>query len=224
LTEAVIDVLLLWLNRRALLRLALPLSPSFTAVILLVTILSIPMFNWTRVTTYIWYGAYGVSVITLAATLLYEPIPLAPALPTSPLRRLLLVSQGVLLLAYGGALLLAPQPASAFWPWQIGSFDARLYSALFFSGGVGAVLLARRASTDEILLLGVTELCLGVLVPLGLLTVDLNQPRIAWLSPGTLLWPGIFALLSVSGDLLIWRARPGLQSRLPHGSAMSAAR
>ena len=201
--ELILDIAILVINQRALLRLALVLSLGFTGSVSLVTLLHTEMFNPARPTTPLWYVAYGGSVIILIYALIRERASLPTGVGTAPVWRIYLGIQGTLLLVYGLAVLLIPGTATAFWPWKMEIFAAQMYCAIFISGGIGSLVLAGRATALELRLLGLTQLSLGVLVLIGLLIADAASHWVVWSAPGTWLYVAIFGLLATSGGLLL---------------------
>jgi hypothetical protein len=137
----------------------------------------------------------------------YDGIAVAPVLRTG------LRVQAIVLGLYALAMLLAPVPATAFWPWPIDEFHSQLYSAAFFAPAVGALVLAQNAAPVELLTVGLTQAVLGLCSMVGVATVDAALHRVDWSQPGPWVWLAGWAVLLVAGAGMVWQAwdagRPG---------------
>jgi hypothetical protein len=136
-----------------------------------------------------------------------------------------LLAQAAVFGLYAIGLLAVPGRASAFWPWPVDDFHARLYSVAFLTPALGALLLARAAAWDEVLTLGLTQVVGGLLSILGLVIIHAGGSPVDWAAPGTWLWIGMFAVLELAGIGLVQATRrlPRLTSRFNEaGSVMSS--
>jgi heme/copper-type cytochrome/quinol oxidase subunit 4 len=204
---ATITVMLI-VQRWAPARLGLWMLAGFTVPILIFSLLYLNHLDFQRPATWIWY----ILFITIAPYSVYN-IWLHRSLPTGnpttmpTLWRSYLLLQGTLLCLYAVALILAPAFFTSFWPWKIDEFHARVYSAIFLTGGVGSFVLSRSAARIEILTLALTQVVLGLFVILGLVIADSSQHRVNWNAASTWFWIAIFAELFVAGIALLWLAQ-----------------
>jgi hypothetical protein len=142
-----------------------------TVDVLAVTAVTRSRFNWHSVFTWSWFVLY-VGIPANAAYYLWRSRK-SPWLPEtfSPLWRTYLWMQGVILAAYGLATLALPEPLTSFWPWPIDAFHGQVYSAVFLTLSLGALLLLKSAAGPDLVALGLTQLVFGVLAIAGLLLV-----------------------------------------------------
>ena len=195
----------IYVRRWAPARIVMPMVFLFTAIVLVVSLADLDRFSFADYSTYLWFLLYIVIPVNAAYHIWlnrklkpYNPAPLA--LPW----RVALLTPTILLGAYGLGLLLAPASSSDFWPWAIDDFHGRMYSVLYLTPALGAVLLWRAASAVELLTMGLT-LAVGGIVPIvGLAIVDADVDTVGWSDAGTWLWLGSFAVLSLAGLGLIW--------------------
>jgi hypothetical protein len=118
-----------------------------------------------------------------------------------------MLAQGLFLTIYGLGMLLAPGTFTGFWPWKVDSFHSQIYCAVFISGGIGSVILSRGGSAIEHLVLGLIQICLGIVSIPGIVLVDNVQHRVDWSLAGTILWIVLFVWLAVAGIALVWKVR-----------------
>ncbi|MFL5733299.1 MAG: hypothetical protein ACJ78Q_08865 [Chloroflexia bacterium] len=198
---------LLFINRWAPARVALPMGIAFTAVVSLASILYSSNFNFVQTRTQLWFTFYIIPCFISAYFLwLYRHLPPAdPNPPPSPWRPLLL-AEGVVLGLYGLGAFFLPSVFTAFWPWKIDAFHAQIYSGLFITAAVGVLLLYRAAAPSEFLVLGLTHSVLGLFAPLGVLLVDSATHRVDWSSLGTWLWMAGCALVFLVGLAMLRQA------------------
>jgi hypothetical protein len=115
----------------------------------------------------------------------------------------LLSVQAVLFGGLGLVLLLAPDVASAYWPWALPALLAQVYACFFLAFAVGAAQAARETSSGAIQTFVIVSLGLSLLVLLAsALHFDRFKPE-----PVTLIWFAAFGLgvLAFAGALLIHR-------------------
>lgn len=151
----------------------LPSALIFVGVVSLLTLVFLDRFNMQRMATYAWFVVYFVpTALLLYLVWNYRQLfatgrkPLQHPWPT------LLLIEVVLLLLYGGALIIAPEAATSFWPWTIDAFHARMYSAFFLTLGVGALVVARGCEKLDILTLGIAQTVTSVSVIGGFIVTD----------------------------------------------------
>lgn len=173
---------------------------AFTAVALGVTLAYPSRFDNRWYSTAVWFVIY-VSIPVISALFLWSRRrePAGRGAATSRPVRLFLLAQAVVLGGYGLALLVAPEAATGFWPWDLDAFHGRLYSALFFASAAGSLVVSRVSALSELVALGGTLLLLGVLQVVGLALVDASVDRVSWSAAGTWIWMGAFAVLAAGG-------------------------
>ncbi len=195
-------------------RIVLPMILLFTAVLFVLTLVYLDRFELVNAFTWIWLALYTLIPLNAAYHLwLYRGWkPAGAAVPGGAVRVLLLLIAAVYGL-YGLGLLAAPGPFSAFWPWAVDEFHARMYSVAFLTPALGALLLLRAAAWAEVFSLGLTLAGGGLFTLLGFLLVALRLGRVDWAAPGTWLWLALFAGFLASGLALLGAAR-----RLPRPS------
>jgi hypothetical protein len=198
---------LLFANRWAPARVALPMGVTFTAVVSIASLIYLDHFNFVQTRTQLWFFLYIIPCLISAYFFwMYRRLPPAGPDPPPPPWRGLLLAEGALLGLYGVGMFLAPGFFTSFWPWRIDDFHARIYSALFVTAAVGALTLARAAAPSEYLVMGLTHAVLGPAAILGVVIVDAAQHRVNWSSPGTWLWMGGCALVFAVGLGMLWLA------------------
>jgi hypothetical protein len=199
---------MLWLlPRRAPARLVLPMAAVFETVILVVSLVYVSRFETDRLASLGWAILYiGLPVITTFYIWRFRRLPAALAVATPAPWRVFMVALGVVLGAYGVAMVVAPHGATAFWPWPFDGFTARIYCAEFLTAAVGLLLLARVAAPVELLTLGLVLLVLGAFTIAGVVVVDRTVNAVHWSSGGTVFWLAAYAVLIASGAALIGRA------------------
>ncbi|HEX2053956.1 MAG TPA: hypothetical protein VHJ78_09570 [Actinomycetota bacterium] len=127
--------------------------PVMTAVwttgIFVVSMLHTGLFNFGRVTTWIWFIAYGVypfGALWLTWVHRDEVFGSREASVLTAGVRAFFLAQGVLLTLLAAALFAVPRTMVDVWPWAITRELAQLYFAPFLSFGLGSLLLSRSPS------------------------------------------------------------------------------
>jgi hypothetical protein len=199
---------LLLVRRQSIARLVNPIVFVFGLVLLGVSLAYFGRFRTDTWSTWLWFGLYVVMPATAALELWRDRRrPSAGFARSAPGQRGALAALGIVLGAYGLAQLVAPVPASAFWPWSLDDFHGRLYSAVFLAPAAGALLLARRGAAPlDRLTLGLTCALLGVLPIVAVITMDAALHRVAWGAAGPRAWVLSLAALAAAGLSLIWSA------------------
>jgi hypothetical protein len=188
-------------------RVALPMLVVFTNLILVLSLVYVDRFDFGEFSTWAWFVLYVV--IPVSATYhywRYRRLPPADSTPVPSGWRSFFRAEAAVAGLYGLGLLVAPGTFSDFWPWEIDAFHGRLYSAIFLTLAVAAFTVSRVAAPAELLLVGMTQLTLGLFSILGLVIVDASKDTVDWSSPGTWLWNGAFAALLISGMALVLRS------------------
>lgn len=208
---------LLWGGRWAPARLGLWMLVSFTTLVLIVSVWYLDRFDFRKWATWAWFFLYIVIPLnSIYNLLLWRRLRPVDATPLPTLMKGYLLAQAVALGVYTLALLKAPVAAAAFWPWLIDAFHGRMYSAIFLTGAVGAYVVLRSAAPIELLLLGATQGVLGLVAILGVLAVNLSLHSVHWTQPGTWAWLGLFAVLMLTGFVMLVLALDKL--RAPGGA------
>ncbi len=170
---------------------------TFTGCILIAMLFHFQAFEFGRLATWVFWPLYLFLPINSAIHLLiYRKVGRGDARPTHILMKLLLLALAVVLGLYSLGLLIAPELATAFWPWPVDTFHGHIYLATFLTPAVGALVLLRRASAAEYFTLGLSLLTFGVLSPMGVvLTGLIERPgQVNYASIGT--W--VFMLMNLS--------------------------
>lgn len=189
-------------------RVVVPMILVFSAVVLAVSLADLGRFAPAHPATWLWFLLYvGIPLNAAAHLWLYRTWPPAESEELPPFLRTLSTAAAVLLALYGVALLAAPAASTAFWPWPIDAFHARVYSVVFLTPAAGLFLLARSASRYETLVMAGTLFVGGVLAIASLVIADVRAPRVDWSGAGTWAWIAIFAVIAVLGVLLFAAAQ-----------------
>jgi hypothetical protein len=189
-------------------RVVVPMIFLFTTVVLVVSLVNIDRFDFGRFGTWLWFLLYiGIPANAAYSMWLtrkqqpYFPYPIAKSW------RIVLLLPIIILGVYGVGLLVAPETLSSFWPWPIDAFHGRMYSVLYLTPGLGALLLWRAAASIEMLTLGIT-LAVGGLVPIvGVPIVNMGLDKVDWSLLGTRVWIGTFTVLFLTGLGIIGKSR-----------------
>jgi hypothetical protein len=172
-----------------------------------ISLLEFKQFDPTRRATWLWLILYiGSALITGFLLWKNRRLPLAQTKTSGGWQKYLL-GQGIVGGIYGLALLLFPRPIASSWPWPIDDFHARIYSSIFIAGAAGVITLAISAGRYEFLTMGLSQVAFGAGAIIGVLVVDASAHRVNWSLPGTWLWMAFFAILTVAGMAMIWKAQ-----------------
>jgi hypothetical protein len=203
-------LLLVLYNRWTPARIVTPMILIFTIIVLIVSLTNVSYFTvpWSMI---LWFALYIIIPLNAAYHLwLYRKLsPAQPVAIPATLRWWLRI-QALVLGLYGLGLLIAPATFSAFWPWRIDDFHGRMYSVAFITPAVGAWLVSQSTSRVDLQTLGLTQIAGGLLPIIGMLIVSPTVPlerQINWSLGGTWLWTAIFAVLFLSGVVMVWQAR-----------------
>jgi hypothetical protein len=204
-------------------RVVVPMCAVWTGLLLLVSLLYLPEFDWRKPQVPVWFGAYtlfpaGCVAVFWARRRDRTP---GPGSPVPPLLRAYLRVQGVVVLTLGLALLLFPAAVATVWPWAVTTLLAQLYSAPFSSYGLGALLAAREPTLPgvRLYLLGTLAFGAGVLLASAQHLALFSSAHVSdWL------WFGAFGVATVAlaaGAVLAFRpqsrgARSGAPGSLQH--------
>ena len=180
----------------------------FTAIILVVCLIYFDRFDFKYWGTWVWFFLYVIIPANAVYHIwLYRNLPPVNPLPLPTLWRGAFLIPTILLGLYGIGLLLAPDSLSSFWPWQIDDFHGRMYSVLYITPALGALLLFGSAASIELMTVGLTQVVGGGASILGLVIVDNQVDKVDWSTFGTWLWIGSFAIILLAGIGLVWQSR-----------------
>ena len=132
----------------------------FTVAIMVVMLAYAGRFEWARLATWVFWPLY-VFLPVNSAVFLWRLRDWRPPEPLSHARAALTVV-ALSLGGYGVALLIIPGRATEFWPWPVDAFHARIYAAAYLAPAVGAWVLRRGATPEELRTLGITFVTMGV--------------------------------------------------------------
>jgi hypothetical protein len=149
----------------------------FTAVIMVVMFAYADRFEWPRLATWVFWALYLFLPVNSAVFLwrlrdLRVPEPLV-RMPTA------MTALALVLGGYGIALLAIPEDATRFWPWPVDAFHARIYAATYLTPAVGALVILRGSTPEEIRTLAATLIVFGIAAVLALLATDPIVPAAA---------------------------------------------
>ena len=127
-------------------QIAVIMAAVWTGMLLLVSLLHLGEFDYSRPPVWFWFGAYiAYPLMGAWLALARPPTMLSGVLPiVPPWARILIAAQSVICVALAACLLFFPNFMVAVWPWPIPVLLAQIYSGPFLSFGVGGLLLARR--------------------------------------------------------------------------------
>jgi hypothetical protein len=186
-------------------RTLVPMIAIWTGMLLLVSLLHLKEFDFSRTQVWFWFGAYIVyPVVGAWLAYAYRPPPPPKSAAAVPdwVRAYLLV-QGVICTALALLLFFAPAWMASIWPWRISPLLTQIYSGPFLSYGVGSLLLARRQYWIDlrIVLTGMFAFVAFVLVASWIHRGVFGQIGLA-----AQLWFGGFAVVTAALAFLTYRA------------------
>lgn len=183
----------------AVAKVTLPQAVTFTAFVLLASLIRVNDFNFGRPIVWIWFIIYIVPMLMLLWLWWQNRDRVqAGSPPVAWWRTVLQIEAGILCL-YGLLLLTVPVWATGFWPWAIDAFHGQIYSALFFTGALGAWLLSQRATPQALLTFGASQAVLGIASIIGLILADQTTNAVNWQATTTISWILCFAVLAIIG-------------------------
>lgn len=173
------------------------LTALWTGGLLVVSLLHLEEFDFSKSQSRIWFAAYILYPL-IALWLAWRhrlfddgrfPESRAPAW----VRRYLTI-QGGIMTVLAAMLLLAPNVMVNLWPWDITPLLAQIYAAPFLSYGFCSLLMASRSSPVELRVAGIAFLVFTVAVLLAsIIHVDLFSAG----DPSDILWFALFAAAAV---------------------------
>lgn len=148
-------------------RIVVPMIAIWTGMLFVVSLFHLSTFDWARPQTWVWFAAYlAYPLIALWIAWQMRRVPQSDGEALPPLLRGYLVGQGAVVTVLALLLFIVPGVMVEVWPWRISRLLAQLYSAPFFSYGLGSLLAAyrdRRAETG-IILVATLVFAVGVLL------------------------------------------------------------
>ena len=173
----------------------------FVVLTLLATLLHLDRFHFAAPTplargaAYFWMAIYVLVPPAMAVALVAQErrAPQRPGrLPMPSGLSVLLLVQGVLMLAVGAALFLAPAGEALLWPWPLTPLTARVVAAWLLAFGLGAILTWRQgdlARTD------VAATAYALLAVLQVVVLLRFVGTVRWAAPAT--WAYVALLVSI---------------------------
>lgn len=205
-------------------RLVLWMNFVFTTAVMAVMLSSPGAFDFGRFHTWVFWMLY-VLIPIIAAVFLYRLRDLRSQLarPTPTMRRLILAVLAVAFAGYGSALIIAPAMATAFWPWPVDDFHARIYAAQFLSAAAGALVLFPRSAPADEGTYGGTLAAFSAMAIVGLVITNLGVPpdrQVDFAETGTAWFVGLHgaALLVGVALLAIWLRAQRMHQRPQRGA------
>jgi hypothetical protein len=197
--------ILVVVNRWAPGRLMLAMALVFTLVVTLASAFHLAEFDFGRRGPWGWFVLYGGSAAVSAILLRQHRHLQHPGRVTTGPWRTAFRLEAALLGGYGALMLVAPETATAPWPWPADAFTARVYSGMFLAAGLGAFMLSRRGSPIDFLAYGLTQVTLGLASLAGVYLVVAPRPAYAW--PDLTSWIIGCAAVAVMGLVALAAAR-----------------
>ena len=179
------------------------ITAIWTGGLLLVTLLHLEAFDFTTMQTRIWFGAYLMYPLIGTWILVRrrgDDIASEPGQVPADWTRRCLNGQGVALTAVALALLLAPGPVAAGWPWPVTPLLVQIYSAPLLAYGIGSLLLARARTWPE-MRIGVVGI--GLFALAALVASVIHRELFAAADPAAWAWFGALAALTTVAALLV---------------------
>ncbi|SFU22251.1 hypothetical protein [Mesorhizobium sp. YR577] len=206
-TEMVVMAALLVWNRWSPGRLVLVMAFIFTVIVSVASFINLGYFDFARKAPWLWFVVYLASVAVSGWFLWRSRTrPSAKGVTLNTAWRGYMPVESAILALYGAGLLLFPLTFSSFWPWPIDAFHAQVYSAIFLAGAGGIYLVWRSAPREELLVLGLAQLLIGLFAIVGLAITDAAVHKINWSAPGTLCWLALFGWIGISGVCKLYTA------------------
>jgi hypothetical protein len=182
-------------------------------LLLIITLIHIDRFDLNSLFGVFWVAAYVVVPVLLAWTLAEqratpgEDPPRARRLP-SLLRRVLII-EGVVMLAAGVLLLVAPGAADDFWPWALSPLTSRAIGSFLVGIGLAALIAVR---DDDPLAFHGAALAYTALGLLELFALNLHIPDLGDRALATILYAAFWVAVVVTGGYGLRASRASARS------------
>jgi hypothetical protein len=192
-------------------------APYFIAgvVLLWVTIVHWDRFHMDAITGWLWlilYAIFPPSVLLLLGRQLRTPGTEPPPGPRiAPALRAVIGLQGVVMVALGTALVIAPSDADSLWPWQLTPLTGRAIGTFVLAQGALSLTVFREADWSRVRPAMVQNLVLGTL---HLVAVARFSDTLDWDTAGAWLYLGFVVSLLAIGVYGTLRA-VGVRSARP---------
>jgi hypothetical protein len=192
-------------RRRADVRIAIALAALWTGLLLLVSLLHLDGFDFTKPQVWFWMGAYAV--YPLWGGWLYARVrTLDP--PHRQAGDVALLALALPCMAFGAALLVTPEVMARLWPWPVTPLLAHIYAGPFLAYGASLWLAAREARPEARRIVVASLLAFTLLVLLASL---LHERLFHFDGASAWVW---FAVFAVAGAVLALRlANPRVDPR-----------
>jgi hypothetical protein len=218
LSGAVFMLLGMGVRRWSELRVVTLMLAIWTGMLGVVSALHLPAFDWSRISTWLWFFAY----IDFPLIALWIVWTRRAAMQSDDSGRSLTGSlriylnvQGVVVSLLAFSLLFFPSLMSTLWPWPIKPLVAQIYSAPFLSYGIGSLYAARMRGWGEVRIV-ITGTLVFALAVIGASILHANLFNVYSLS--TWLWFAGFALSSAALLMFILMSRLARSSDVLVGS------
>ncbi|HLO30825.1 MAG TPA: hypothetical protein VK249_16895 [Anaerolineales bacterium] len=186
---------------------AVQLIGIWTGMLLIISLLNLGAFDFSRLPVWVWFASYiTYPIVSIWMTLRQPQLMEAGDLPGTELANLaksFLLAQGILFSVLAVVLFFAPTFMSTLWPWKVTPVLAQMYAGPLLSYGLGSLLFSRQQKW-----LGVRAILPGMLVFTAATVVIsfLHIGLFSFAEIADLLWFGWFITASVILALLTFRA------------------
>jgi hypothetical protein len=182
-------------------------------VLLWVTLVHIDRFHMDAVTGWAWlilYAVFPPSVLVLLGRQLRTPgTEPAPGPPIPPAILAVLGLQGIVMVALGTALVIAPEDAASLWPWNLTALTGRAIGTFVLAQGVLALAVCRERDWSRVRPAMLQFVVLGTL---HLVAIARFSDTLDWDRAGAWLYLGFVVSVLAVG---VYGALRALQSREP---------
>lgn len=206
LAEASAILVFLFETRWAPGRLVVPSWFTFTALVGLLSLFNLNLFELQQPEDQIWFGMY-LSAPLVAAYFLWWGRGRPPADPSRLTAgwRHYLGFQGLAMALIGTALIIAPPALTPCWPWGQEPFTAQVIGVIFLTSAVGAYLLWQATAPVEGLAYALPQGILGLGAVVAVLSVSTELPGILSCTRWEVLWLSALTFYGAAGVLLTWK-------------------
>jgi hypothetical protein len=180
---------------RCNIRIALWMAAIWTGMLLVVSLLHLPEFDFTLTPVWFWFAAYIVYPVAGALlALIYCPEIHSKAALAPSWAIAFLALQGTVSVLLALALFFAPTWMTGLWPWKISVLLAQIYSGPFLSYGFGSLYLALHPRLND---WGIAILSLFTFSLLVLVASVMHRAVFGPIGVSAALWFGGFAIVTI---------------------------